>query len=67
MQISSSRSHLRPFRSLVLLAALLATTAASPIGQTSALAYKDPTGDDVVAHLASAPAAVATLKAPPTT
>ena len=67
MHTTFTRSHLRPVRSLVLLATLLVTTVASPIGQTSALAYKDPTGDDVVAHLASAPAVVATLKAPPTT
>ena len=54
-------------RSLVLLVALLATTLASPLSQASALAYKDPTGDDVVAHVASPPAPVAMLKAPPTT
>jgi len=59
--------HLRPLRSVVLLVTLLVTTLATPIGQTSALAYKDPTGDDVVAHLAGAPAPMAMLKAPPTT
>jgi len=53
-------------RSLVLMVALLATTLASPLSQASALAYKDPTGD-VVAHVASPPAPVAMLKAPPTT
>ena len=67
MHTRFTRPHLRPFRSLVLLMTLLVTTAASPLGQASALAYKDPTGDDVVAHLASAPAVMATLKAPPTT
>ncbi|MBV9322337.1 MAG: hypothetical protein JO352_00960 [Chloroflexi bacterium] len=67
MQISSRRSRLRPFHSLVLLAAVLATTASSIVSNASAAPYKDPTGDDVVAHVASTPAPVAFLKAPPTT
>ncbi|MBV9174103.1 MAG: hypothetical protein JOZ81_28915 [Chloroflexi bacterium] len=72
MYLRLRRPRLRPFRSVVLVAALLATTATStPISHASASAYasayKDPTGDDVVAHVTSTSAPVAFLKAPPTT
>jgi len=68
---------MRHLRSLTLLASVLASTIVLSVGQARVLAYKDPTGDDIVGgsrsasypavashHLSSSPLA---LKAPPTT
>ena len=67
---------MRSLRSLVLLASVLASTVVLPLSQTSALAYKDPTGDGAVGAGRGAPYPAITshpsppllaLKAPPTT
>ena len=67
---------MRHLRSLALPASILASTVVLAVGQASALAYKDPTGDDVGGGARPAPYSAVTshpsrpplaLKAPPTT
>ena len=67
---------MRHLRSLILLAGVLASTVVLSVGQARVLAYKDPTGDDLVggSRWASYPVVAShrsppplALKAPPTT